>query len=132
MRDSLLDSVICEFDLSELRAKKRLERQIDEEWIIALDVNNGIVVFSDVCPHVGGPLHEGVIQDNTIVCPWHQYRFDLTTGEVKGRPREFATEISTRYKTYTPGLHSYRLKLLDYSIKDGRILVSAGRVDNET
>lgn len=33
------------------------------------------------CPHRGGPLGEGWIEGNTVVCPWHAWGFDLTTGE---------------------------------------------------
>jgi NAD(P)H-dependent nitrite reductase small subunit len=35
---------------------------------------------SPVCPHEDGPLAEGWLEGQTIVCPWHGYNFDLTTG----------------------------------------------------
>ena len=34
----------------------------------------------NVCPHRGGPLADGVIAGNRIVCPLHARRFDLETG----------------------------------------------------
>ncbi|KAJ3051655.1 hypothetical protein HK097_007332 [Rhizophlyctis rosea] len=39
-----------------------------------------------VCPHSGGPLHLGDIEDTAsgdpaIICPWHAYRFSLNNGE---------------------------------------------------
>lgn len=34
----------------------------------------------NACPHRGGPLGEGVLEGNVIVCPWHGWRFDVTTG----------------------------------------------------
>lgn len=33
-----------------------------------------------VCPHEDGPLAEGWLEGRTVVCPWHGYNFDLTTG----------------------------------------------------
>lgn len=36
--------------------------------------------LEETCPHRGGPLHEGPIQDGVVVCPWHQWQFDLATG----------------------------------------------------
>jgi multimeric flavodoxin WrbA/nitrite reductase/ring-hydroxylating ferredoxin subunit len=33
------------------------------------------------CNHVGGPLGEGVLEGDFVVCPWHQYRFHCRTGE---------------------------------------------------
>jgi len=35
---------------------------------------------SPVCPHEDGPLAEGCLEGRTVVCPWHGYSFDLTTG----------------------------------------------------
>ena len=32
------------------------------------------------CPHEDGPLSEGWIEGGTVVCPWHGFDFDLTTG----------------------------------------------------
>lgn len=37
------------------------------------------------CPHQGGPLNEGDIEDIggnlKITCPWHYYQFDVKTGK---------------------------------------------------
>ncbi len=36
------------------------------------------------CPHQGGPLGEGSIEDGHLRCPWHGYDFDPTTGTPPG------------------------------------------------
>ena len=33
------------------------------------------------CPHMGGPLGQGSIEDGKLVCPWHSREFDPFTGE---------------------------------------------------
>jgi nitrite reductase (NADH) small subunit len=33
-----------------------------------------------VCPHRGGPLADGLLDDDVIVCPLHGYTYDLKTG----------------------------------------------------
>ncbi len=38
------------------------------------------LALDNVCPHRGGPLAEGTIERGKIVCPWHQWEFDLATG----------------------------------------------------
>jgi nitrite reductase/ring-hydroxylating ferredoxin subunit len=35
------------------------------------------------CPHEDGPLSEGWIEGGAVVCPWHGFDFDLTTGHCK-------------------------------------------------
>ncbi len=33
------------------------------------------------CPHAGGPLFAGKLQEGKIVCPWHRISFDLENGQ---------------------------------------------------
>ncbi len=33
------------------------------------------------CPHAGGPLGQGALHDNWLVCPWHAWEYDCRTGE---------------------------------------------------
>jgi nitrite reductase (NADH) small subunit len=33
-----------------------------------------------VCPHRGGPLADGLIDERVVVCPLHGHTFDLATG----------------------------------------------------
>ena len=44
------------------------------------NLNGTISVIDGVCPHEGGPLGEGRIEAGRVVCPWHEYAFDLQTG----------------------------------------------------
>jgi nitrite reductase (NADH) small subunit len=36
--------------------------------------------MDNVCLHRGGPLGQGLIEGNKIVCPWHGWMFDTQTG----------------------------------------------------
>lgn len=49
------------------------------------------------CPHQGGPLGEGSIEDGLLRCPWHGYDYDPITGEPPGsfsdRPESFPVEV---------------------------------------
>lgn len=35
---------------------------------------------SPLCPHEDGPLAEGWLEGDAIVCPWHGFDFDLKSG----------------------------------------------------
>ena len=43
-------------------------------------VNGAIAVLDGVCPHEGGPLGEGIVEEGRVVCPWHAYAFDPRSG----------------------------------------------------
>jgi nitrite reductase/ring-hydroxylating ferredoxin subunit len=36
--------------------------------------------FQGECPHAGGPLGEGTIENGRLVCPWHAWEYDCPTG----------------------------------------------------
>ena len=42
---------------------------------------SGLAALDNRCPHQGGPLGEGTIEDGWLICPWHGYEFDPVTGE---------------------------------------------------
>ena len=44
----------------------------------------GFFASDNQCPHRGGPLGEGDIIGNEIICPWHLWGFDVATGECTG------------------------------------------------
>ena len=33
------------------------------------------------CPHLGGPLVDGILVEDSVVCPLHELRFNLKSGE---------------------------------------------------
>jgi nitrite reductase (NADH) small subunit len=55
-------------------------------------VDGAIAVLDGVCPHEGGPLGEGVIEEGRLVCPWHGYTFDVRTGATAQDP-ELKAEV---------------------------------------
>jgi len=50
------------------------------------NVGGAIAVLDGTCPHEGGPLGEGIIEDGRVVCPWHAYAFDVRTGASPNDP----------------------------------------------
>lgn len=54
--------------------------------ILLIRQGSGIVAMADRCTHRGGPLHEGVIADGCVTCPWHGSRFALSDGSVQRGP----------------------------------------------
>ncbi|MCL1692986.1 MAG: thiamine pyrophosphate-binding protein [Actinomycetia bacterium] len=51
----------------------------------------GLSALDNRCPHQGGPLGEGTIEDGWLICPWHGYEYDPVTGEPPGGYDDAAT-----------------------------------------
>ncbi|XP_054761650.2 Rieske domain-containing protein-like [Lytechinus pictus] len=72
--------------------------ELNEEGIALFRFKNLLFAIKEKCPHLGGPLHMGdieVLPDMSICvkCPWHKWRIDLTSGEVKSPKGR--TEVSS-------------------------------------
>jgi nitrite reductase (NADH) small subunit len=46
--------------------------------------NDEIFATQTKCPHKGGPLADGLVGNKHLICPLHELRFDLTTGQAIG------------------------------------------------
>jgi nitrite reductase/ring-hydroxylating ferredoxin subunit len=63
-----------------LRAKLPLAIDADgDRWLVREHAGR-LVAHAAACPHWGAPLAAARIEEKTLVCPWHGYRFDLATG----------------------------------------------------
>ncbi len=51
------------------------------------NVGGEIHALDGTCPHRGGPVGEGAINEGRIVCPWHAWEFDCATGANDYDPR---------------------------------------------
>jgi|SRR6266404_6609146 len=68
--------------------------------IAIFNVNGMYYAIDDTCPHSGGPLSEGEVQELKVTCPWHGADFDLKTGAVLAPP---AFEGVRAYKVVVEG-----------------------------
>jgi nitrite reductase (NADH) small subunit len=48
--------------------------------ICIANVNGSYSAMDNVCPHRGGPLGQGMVEGGKVVCPWHGWAWDATTG----------------------------------------------------
>jgi len=55
--------------------------------IALYNVDGKFYATSNICPHQGGPLGEGMLEGTNIVCPWHAWVFDVTSGMSPVNPR---------------------------------------------
>ena len=76
---------------------------------IALCYRDGrFSAISGVCNHVGGPLGEGKLDGDYVVCPWHYWKFHCRSGEGE------------------PGFEEDRVPSYPVKVENGRVLVDVG------
>lgn len=46
--------------------------------------NGSVYATQAVCTHKGGPLADGILGGEILVCPLHAYRFNIATGQPLG------------------------------------------------
>ena len=43
--------------------------------------NDKLYALEDTCPHLGGPLSEGIVHGNSVTCPLHNLVIDFESSE---------------------------------------------------
>ncbi|MGI8745957.1 MAG: Rieske 2Fe-2S domain-containing protein [Bryobacteraceae bacterium] len=71
---------------SELPEGKPTRAQRDGAPILLVRRGGKIFAVAETCSHLGGPLSEGKLVENTIQCPWHGSRLALEDGRVLDGP----------------------------------------------
>ncbi len=56
-------------------------------------VEGRVVAAQSFCPHMDGPLFEGSLAGDAMTCPWHSWRFSLTSGACLDAGTQDCTEI---------------------------------------
>jgi nitrite reductase (NADH) small subunit len=71
---------------------------VDGARLAVFRAGDGWRAVDAACPHRGGPLADGLVADASVICPLHQRRFSLDTGEPLGHdcPALTVYEIEVR------------------------------------
>jgi len=96
-------------DVSELADGKPHRVEVDGAAVMLIEHDDGLHAIGAVCPHLGGPLDEGEIDGETVVCPWHGSAFCLADGALAHGPA-------------TAPVQSYEIK-----VTNGRVSIRAAK-----
>jgi len=73
-------------ELEPLEAGKLVEAP--GQRIAIFNLSGKYWAIEDTCPHRGGPLSEGMLTEDEVICPWHGSRFKIKTGAVLTPPAQ--------------------------------------------
>ncbi|MGO4883445.1 MAG: Rieske (2Fe-2S) protein [Bryobacteraceae bacterium] len=66
--------------LSKLPADSVTEAAVGNDVYAICNVGGRVTALSGTCLHRGGPLGQGALHGNHVVCPWHAWEWDCRTG----------------------------------------------------
>ena len=72
--------------LEELREEGRKVIDIKNQKIALFFLEGKVYAINAVCPHKGGPLEEGELDDEEVICPWHSFMYNVKTGVCLNHP----------------------------------------------
>lgn len=62
--------------------------EVEDHEIALFNCEGSYYAIDNTCTHQGGPLCEGDLEGNKVICPWHGAEFDVKTGNVVAPPAE--------------------------------------------
>lgn len=75
---------LCQLDELQENAGKHVD--IDGFHLAVFLSNGQVYVMDNYCPHAGGNMAAGWVENGCAVCPWHAWSFHLQSGELAGSP----------------------------------------------
>lgn len=78
---------------------------VNGQAIALFNLDGTFHAIDNTCAHRGGPLGEGDVEGETVVCPWHTWQYSIKTGVCVNNP-------SACVKTYEVKVEGPDVKLL--------------------
>ena len=72
---------LTEVDNIPLREGRRVD--IGGRQLAIFNLGDRFVVVDNQCPHKGGPLADGMVTGDSVVCPLHAWKIGLVSGQVE-------------------------------------------------
>ncbi|HEX9295463.1 MAG TPA: Rieske 2Fe-2S domain-containing protein, partial [Polyangiaceae bacterium] len=72
--------------LAEIAEGKPVLGHTEGEAVVVVRQRQEVFAIGATCTHYGGPLAEGLVDGDTVRCPWHHACFSLRTGEAIAAP----------------------------------------------
>ncbi|HTN42991.1 MAG TPA: nitrite reductase small subunit NirD [Nitrospiria bacterium] len=80
--------------------------EVQGNEVALFNLNGTFYAIDNMCVHQGGPLGEGMLEGESVICPWHSWRYNVKTGVCSTNP-------SMKVKTYS------------VKIEDGQVRVAS-------
>src|SRR5262245_36787752 len=84
--DNMPDSRVKIASVSDVPEGEGRAFEVGSRSVAVFNVDGRFYAIDNECPHRGGPLGEGDLIGTVVSCPWHAWRWDVTTGANVNNP----------------------------------------------
>jgi NAD(P)H-dependent nitrite reductase small subunit len=78
--------------------------EVNGNEVALFNLNGTFYAIDNMCAHQGGPLGEGLLEGENVICPWHSWRYNVKTGVCSANP-------SVKVKTYSVKIENDQIKI---------------------
>jgi nitrite reductase (NADH) small subunit len=75
---------ICRVDEIPVLGARRVARAAGPQVAVFRTADDRIFALLDRCPHLGGPLSQGIVAGDGVTCPLHNWTIGLADGCARG------------------------------------------------
>lgn len=90
---------------ADLKAGNKMKISLEGKEILLANIQDTYYAIDNTCPHMGGSLAEGRLEDSNIVCPRHGSVFDVKTGKAVKSGKLFLINVKVH------DVHSYPVQV---------------------
>jgi len=78
--------------------------EVNGDEVALFNLNGTFYAIDNMCVHQGGPLGEGMLEGEHVICPWHSWKYNVKTGVCSTNP-------SMKVKTYSVKIEDGQVKV---------------------
>jgi nitrite reductase (NADH) small subunit len=104
--------VICKVEDIPVLGARRIKRAKGGEVAVFRNASDKVFALLDQCPHKRGPLSQGLVFGDTVVCPLHNWQIGLADGCAHAPDEGCTTRFAVRVENGTVALDLNELNTL--------------------
>ncbi|HET6465768.1 MAG TPA: nitrite reductase small subunit NirD [Nitrospiria bacterium] len=78
--------------------------EVNGDEVALFNLNGTFYAIDNMCVHQGGPLGEGMLEGEDVICPWHSWKYNVKTGVCSTNP-------SMKVRTYSVRIEDGQVKV---------------------
>jgi nitrite reductase/ring-hydroxylating ferredoxin subunit len=73
-------------NVKDIAAGKSKVVELNGRPVVIFNHQGNFSAIDNICPHKGAPLNEGTFMGTMVMCPWHRWTFETSSGKCITNP----------------------------------------------